>query len=68
MISMDELSHALDLSNDKQEEDKEMLEGIIKFANIQVADVMTSRMDMVLADNKLNFKQLFKTANFSITH
>lgn len=58
MISMDELSHALDLSNDKQEEDKEMLEGIIKFANIQVADVMTSRMDMVLVDNKLNFKQL----------
>ena len=58
MISMDELSHALDLSDDKQEEDKEMLEGIIKFANIQVADVMTSRMDMVIVDIKLNFKQL----------
>lgn len=58
MISMDELLHALDLSDDKQEEDKEMLEGIIKFANIQVADVMTSRMDMVIVDIKLNFKQL----------
>ncbi len=58
LISMDELSHALDFSDNKQEDDKEMLEGIIKFANIQVADVMTSRMDMVIVDIKLNFKQL----------
>ena len=58
LISMDELTHALDLTNNTQEEDKEMLEGIIKFANIQVADVMTSRMEMVMVDIKLNFKQL----------
>lgn len=60
LISMDELSQALDLSNDQQEEDKEMLEGIIKFGNIQVADIMTSRVDMVNVDIKLNFKQLLE--------
>lgn len=60
LISMDELSHALDLSEEQQEEDKEMLEGIIKFGNIQVSDIMTSRVDMVNVDIKLNFKQLLE--------
>ncbi len=58
LISMDELSHALDMNSTGQEEDKEMLEGIIKFGNIRVADIMTSRVDMVDVDIKLNFKQL----------
>lgn len=57
-ISVDELSHALDLAAETQEEDKEMLEGIIKFGNIQVSDIMTSRVDMIGVDTKLNFKQL----------
>ncbi|NLO71805.1 MAG: gliding motility-associated protein GldE [Porphyromonadaceae bacterium] len=57
-ISVDELSHALDLTTETQEEDKELLEGIIKFGNIQVSDIMTSRVDMVDIDTKLNFKQL----------
>ncbi len=58
LISVDELSQALDLSEEQQEEDKEMLEGIIKFGIIQVSDIMTSRVDMVSVDIKLNFKQL----------
>lgn len=57
-LSMDELSHALDMSIDTPNDDKEMLEGIIKFGNIHVADIMTSRVDMVDVDIKLNFKQL----------
>lgn len=65
LISMDELSHALDLTENTQEEDKEMLEGIIKFGNIQVADIMTSRMDMVNVDIKLNFKQLMEVVTES---
>ncbi|MFV0391090.1 MAG: gliding motility-associated protein GldE [Paludibacteraceae bacterium] len=57
-ISVDELSQALDMGTDTQEEDKEMLEGIIKFGNIQVSDVMTSRVDMVDVDTKLDYRQL----------
>jgi putative hemolysin len=57
-ISMDELSHALELTSNSKDEDTEILEGIIKFGNIQVVDIMTSRLDMVVADIKMNFKQL----------
>ena len=55
---MDELSHALELTSDKSNEDTEILEGIIKFANIQVVDIMTSRVDMVSVDIKTSYKEL----------
>ena len=57
-ISMDELSHALELTSNSKDEDTEILEGIIKFGNIQVIDIMTSRLDMVVVDIKTNYKQL----------
>ena len=57
-ISMDELSQALELTSNSKDEDKEILEGIIKFGNIQVVEIMTSRVDMVVADIKSNYKQL----------
>ena len=57
-ISMDELSHALELTSNIKDEDTEILEGIIKFGNIQVVDIMTSRVDMVDVDIKVNYKQL----------
>ncbi len=59
-ISVDELSYALDMNAETQEEDKEMLEGIIKFGNIQVSDIMTSRVDVVDVDTKLNYKKLLE--------
>jgi gliding motility-associated protein GldE len=57
-ISMDELSHALELTSNSKDEDTEILEGIIKFGNIQVVDIMTSRVDMVVVDIKSNYRQL----------
>jgi len=57
-ISIDELSQALELTSQKTDEDTEILEGIIKFGNIQVSDIMTSRVDMVDVDAKLNYKKL----------
>jgi gliding motility-associated protein GldE len=57
-ISMDELSHALELTSNSRDEDTDILEGIIKFGNIQVVDIMTSRVDMVVVDIKANYKQL----------
>ncbi len=57
-ISRDELTYALEMASTAQEEDKEILEGIIKFSNIQVSDIMTSRVDMVDADIKNNFQQI----------
>lgn len=58
-ISSDELSYyALEMKPDSQEEDQEILKGIIKFGNIQVSDIMTSRVDIVDADIKNNFEQI----------
>jgi len=59
-ISMDELSHALELTSNNKDEDTEILEGIIKFGNIQVVDIMTSRVDMVIVDIKTNYKKLLE--------
>lgn len=60
-ISMDDLSHALELTSDKNEDDNEILEGIIKFGNIQVVDIMTSRVDIFMVDIKSNFSNLLET-------
>lgn len=57
-ISMDELSQALELTSNKSDEDTEILEGIIKFGNIQVIDIMTSRVDVVDIDIKTSYKNL----------
>lgn len=59
-ISKDELSHALELTSDSSDEDKEMLEGIIRFGDKRVVDIMTSRVDMVDIDLKISFKQLLQ--------
>ena len=56
-ISMDELSHAIELTSGQNDEDTEILEGI-KFVNIQVVDIMTSRVDMVSVDIKTSYKNL----------
>jgi len=55
---MDELSHAIELTSGNDDEDTEILEGIIKFVNIQVVDIMTSRVDMVSVDIKTSYKSL----------
>jgi len=39
-ISMDELSHALELTSNSKDEDTEILEGIIKFWNIKFVDII----------------------------
>lgn len=57
-ISIDELSHALELTSGKNDEDTEILEGIIKFGNIQVIDIMTPRVDIDDIDIKTSYKKL----------
>lgn len=45
-ISTDELSQALEITNVKTSDDKEMLEGILKFGDITASEVMTPRVDI----------------------
>lgn len=47
-ISVDNLSHALELTTDENtgEEEKRILEGIVNFGNTDVKQIMTSRVDV----------------------
>ena len=43
---MDDLSEALDLATGVFSEDKKMLEGIVKFSNLEASEIMKPRMDV----------------------
>ncbi|MDE5701965.1 gliding motility-associated protein GldE [uncultured Bacteroides sp.] len=60
-ISVDELSHALELT-DKAElkEENNILEGIIRFGGETAKEVMTSRLDMVDLDIRTPFRDVLK--------
>lgn len=60
-LSVDELSHALELT-DKNEisEETPMLEGIIRFGEETVKEVMTSRLDMVDLELGASFPDVLK--------
>lgn len=45
-ISTDELEKALEITDLKEEQDKEMLEGILTFGEKEVSDIMISRVDV----------------------
>ena len=57
-ISMDDLSDALDLTEQSIKEEKKILEGIVKFGNIDVREIMTPRVDVVGIPIQSRFKKL----------
>ncbi|MBO7247241.1 MAG: DUF21 domain-containing protein, partial [Bacteroidaceae bacterium] len=60
-ISVDELEHALELTDaDDIHEEQEMLEGVIRFGDETVLDIMTSRLDMVMLNIKSSFGDVMK--------
>ncbi|MGC9330381.1 MAG: gliding motility-associated protein GldE [Bacteroidales bacterium] len=46
-ISMDELSQAIELASENLVDEREMLEGIVNFSNIQVKGIMKPRLSIV---------------------
>lgn len=60
-LSVDELSHALDITADKEmmeNEERRILEGIVSFGNTEVKQIMKPRMDVVAIDKECNFKEM----------
>ncbi|NTW33980.1 MAG: gliding motility-associated protein GldE [Bacteroidetes bacterium] len=59
-ISINELSKALDLTTNKDtpEQERKILKGIVKFGNIEVKEIMKSRVDVTAVEIKTDFKQL----------
>jgi putative hemolysin len=64
-ISMDDLSEALDNTDDVVTEDRKILMGIVNFGNIEVSDVMKPRMDVVALDVDTTFPVLIQIINDS---
>jgi gliding motility-associated protein GldE len=59
-ISMDDLSEALDLATDVVQDEKEMLEGIVRFSNLEVVEIMKPRTDVVAVDIETDLDTLIK--------
>ncbi len=60
-ISTDELSQALDITEVKTEEEKEMLQGILEFGETTAAEIMTPRISMVGLEYDMTFDEVLKT-------
>jgi putative hemolysin len=62
-ISVDELSHALDLTKAesiREKEDRKILEGIVKFGNTDVKQIMKPRTDVEGFSNKTEYRELLE--------
>ena len=61
-ISVDDLSSALDLTgkNDTKEEEKKILRSIVEFGNIQVKEIMKSRVDVSALEQNTSFEVVKK--------
>lgn len=60
-VTADELSKALDITDVKASDDKEMLEGILRFGETTAAEIMTPRVDMTDLDITDTFAEVMKT-------
>lgn len=60
-ISVDELSHALEITSDQSnssDEEQKILKGIVKFGNTDVKQIMTPRIDVIAFDINTQFQEL----------
>ncbi|MCK7539907.1 MAG: CNNM domain-containing protein [Marinilabiliales bacterium] len=57
-ITIDDLSEALNLTSNQMNEDENILKGIVKFSNIDVREIMKSRVD-VLPLNTIQVLKIF---------
>ncbi len=62
-ITMDELADAIDITADDKNSDEEVkiLKGIVKFTDIEVKEIMKSRMDVLALDAETPFKEVINT-------
>ena len=60
-ISVDQLEHALELTDsDDIQDEHQLLEGVIRFGDETVVDIMTSRIDMIMLDIRAGYSDVMK--------
>ncbi len=59
-ISIEELSQAIERVSDDLKDDKEMLEGIISASNLEVKEILTSRIDVFAIEYNTKFSEVIE--------
>lgn len=57
-ISLDDLTQALQLTGDEMSDEKDLLEGIVKFGNISAAEIMKARVDVIDIDITADYNKV----------
>jgi putative hemolysin len=57
-LSVDDLSDALEITSASLKDEKTILEGIVKFGNIEVSEIMRPRLDIVAIELDTSFSKL----------
>ena len=62
-ISIDQISHALDLTRpeDTTKQEQKLLKGIVNFGNIDTSEIMCPRIDIFALDSKLKSEEVLKS-------
>ena len=60
-LSREDLSQALEISDVKSEEEKDLLQGILEFGGKTVAEIMRPRVDVVDVDYNSDFEEIVRT-------
>ena len=59
-ITTDDLSQALEITRDASGDDKEMLEGILRFGDTTASEIMTPRINITNLDIRMTFDQVMQ--------
>ena len=64
-ISIDQISHALDLTRpeDTTKQEQKILKGIVNFGNIETKEIMCPRIDIFSIESNLNSNQVIQAIN-----
>ena len=64
-ISIDNISHALDLTSteDTSKQEQKILKGIINFGNIETKEIMCPRIDIFAIESSLSFNEVIQAIN-----
>ncbi len=57
-FSIDDLSDAIEITSESLSEERNILEGIVKFGNIDVSEIMQSRLDIAAIEYEVPFNKL----------
>lgn len=59
-ISIDELSDAINIAGNSIQEDKEILERIVRYVNIEAREIMRPRIDVVTLDSSASYSEVLE--------